>query len=86
MRIDNLVVEKVALGVKTRYLATVGKTRVESENPLLTEWGREEELPEVFRKDFDGFLVGFFLADGGKFVFYAWVNEPFERVVDGFSD
>ena len=80
------MVEEVALGVKARYLATIGKTRVESENPLLTEWGREEELPEVFRKDFDGFLVGFFLADGGKFVFYAWVNEPFERVVDGFSD
>ena len=86
MRIDNLVMKEVTLFVKTGYLTSIGKSWVEGEDTLLTEWGREEKLAEVLGKDLDGLFIGTLLAQGSKFVFNARVDKPFEGVFNGLAD
>ena len=86
MRIDNLVMQEVTLFVKASNLTSVGKTGVEGEDTLLTEWGREEKLAKVLGKDLDSFFVGTLLAQGGKFVFNARIDKTFEGVFNGLGD
>lgn len=86
MRIDNLVMEEVTLFVKASNLTSVGKTGVEGEDTLLTEWGREEKLTEVFGKDFDCLFVSTLLTQGSKFVLNARIDKTFEGVFNGLAD
>ena len=86
MRIDNLMMKEVTLFVKASNLASVGKTRVEGEDTLLTEWGREEKLAEVLGEYLDGFFVSTILAQGSKFVFNARIDKTFEGVFNGLAD
>ena len=86
MRIDNLMMKEVTLFVKASNLTSVGKTGVEGEDTLLTEWGREEKLAEVLGKDFDCLFVGTLLTQGSKFVFNARIDKTFEGVFNGLVD
>ena len=86
MRIDNLVMKEVTLFVKASNLTSVGKTGVEGEDTLLTEWGREEKLAEVLGKDFDSLFVGTLLTQGSKFVFNARIDKTFEGIFNGLAD
>ena len=78
--------EEVTLFVKASNLTSVGKTGVEGEDTLLTEWGREKKLAEVLGKDFDCFFVGTLLAQGSKFVFNARIDKTFEGIFNGLAD
>ena len=86
MWIDNLMMKEVTLFVKASNLTSVGKARVEGEDTLLTEWGREEKLAEVLGKYLDSLFVGTLLAQGSKFVFNARIDKTFEGVFNGLAN
>ena len=80
------MMQKVTLFVKTSYLTSIGKARVEGEDTLLTEGRREKKLAEVLGKNLDGFFVSTILAQCGKFVFNARIDKTFEGVFNGLGD
>ena len=80
------MMKEVTLFVKASNLASVGKTGVEGEDTLLTEWGREEKLTEVLSKDLDSLFVGTLLTQCSKFIFNARIDKTFEGVFNGLAD
>ena len=84
MRIDGLIVQQVALCVETNHLASRAIPRVDAHYPFLSQRRSQEQLTEVSGKDTDGFLVGFFLAEGGKFGLDAGLQQTLVGITHGF--
>lgn len=85
VRVEDLVVEQVALGVEAGDLASVGKSGVDGHHALLSQRGGEEQLAQVLGEDMDGLFVGLFLAQRRKLILNTRVYEPSEGVLHGFA-
>ena len=82
---DSLVMEKVALSVKTHYLATCAESRVNTHDALLSQRSRHKQLAQIVGKDVNGFLLSLFPAVCGKLVFDRWLQQTFVSVLNGLS-
>ena len=82
---DGFMVEQVALCIETHDLATRAESRVNTHHPLLSEWCREQKLAQILGKDVDGLLVCLLLAEGGKLVFYAGLEQALVGIVHRFA-
>ena len=85
VRVEDLVVEQVALGVEAGDLASVGKSGVDGHHALLSQRGGEEQLAQVLGEDMDGLFVGLFLAQRRKLILNTRVYEPSEGVLHGLA-
>ena len=62
MRIDDVVVQEIALGVETGYLAAVTETGVDRHRPLLPYGRRKKELLEILPENIHRLHVGLLLC------------------------
>ena len=83
MRIDDLVVEKVAVHVKAGYLAAVSESRVDRHRPLLAHRRRKQELGKIVSEDSHRLLVGLFLGLLDDLVGDGWLEQTFESIIHG---
>jgi len=56
------MVQQGSLAVKAYQLAACSLSRVNSKYVLFTQRGCQQQLPQVFRENAYGLLVGFFLG------------------------
>ena len=69
--------------VKTRYLATVPKARIDSHRPFLAYRRRKQKLRKVFTKDSNRLNISFFLSFFNYLVGNRRVQKALERIVHG---
>ena len=85
MRIDDFMMHKIALGVKTRSLASIGKAWVDSHDALLSKRCCQEQLAQVLCKDNDCLLIGLLLALSCKLSLDTGFQQALECIIDGLA-
>ena len=85
MRIDDLMMHKIALGVKTCSLASIGKAWVDSHDTLLSKRSCQEQLTQVLCKDNDSLLVGLLLALRSKLSLDTGFQQTLEGIIDSLA-
>ena len=85
VRVNVLVVKQVALSIETYHFATCTEAGIDTHDALLPQRGGQEQLAQVGGKDADGFVVGPFLAAGGKFGFDRRLQQAFVGILYGFG-
>ena len=83
MRVDGLIVEKVALRVEADHLAACAESRVESEYSLLPERSRHEQLLKVIDEDADSLLVRLLFGEVGELRLDAGLDKSLVAVLYG---
>ena len=86
MRIDDFMVQEIALLVQAGYLAAVAETRIDGHGPFLPDRRFQQELPQVLAEDFDGFDIGFLLVLLDDFRRNGRNDEAVQGVFDGQPD
>ena len=85
MRIDDLMMHKIALGVKTCCLASIGKAWVDSHDTLLSKRCCQEQLAQVLCKNNDCLLIGLLLALSCKLSLDTGFQQALECIIDGLA-
>ena len=80
-RIDDVVVQQVALFVQAHHLAARAESRVNSQHAFTSQRRSEQQLPHVLGKGLDGLIVGFLLGRRGKFGLYRGLDQALETVL-----
>ena len=85
MRINNFMMNQIALRIKTASLATIGKTRVNRHHAFLSERSRQQELAQVFGEDHNSLLIRLLLAERSKFGFNARLQQSLKGIIHRFT-
>ena len=84
MWVDILVVQQVALRIQAHHLTAGAESGVYSHHPFLPQGRCQQQLPQVFRKDADGFIVGTLLALRGKLGLDGRFQQTLVGILHGF--
>ena len=82
---DGLVVEQVALGVEAHHLTTGAESGVDAHHAFLSERCIHKQLAKILGEHLYGFLVGLFLAHGGKLGLDAGLQQTIVAVFYGLG-
>ena len=63
MWINSTVMNEIPLRIQADYFTTRAKTRVQGQYPLGPQRRSQQQLPQVLRKNTDGFFIGLILTD-----------------------
>ena len=86
MRENGLVVQQVALSVKTYHLATGAESGIDRQHAFLSERSGEQQLPQVLGEHLYRLLVGAGLGLGQRFPLHRRFQQPFVPVPNGRFD
>jgi len=79
-------VQELALAVEADHLAACAEARVDGQDVLLPQRGRQQQLPQVVGKDADRGLVGAPLRLEADLRFHGRAQQAPVAVVDGLAD
>ena len=85
MGINCFIVQQISLFIQTNYFASGSKARIDTHHPFLSQWRGKKQLFQIFGKNTDGFVVGFFFTRGCKFIFNCRLQKSFERIFDSIN-
>ena len=83
MRINSFIVQQISIFIQTNHFTAAAVTGIDGENTFFAQRWCQQELPEVFRKNRDGFFVGFCFGFLKRFIGYCRFQKPFVTVFYG---
>ena len=85
MRINDFMMNQIALRIETASLATIGKTRVNRHHAFLSERSRQQKLAQVFGEDHNSLLIRLLLAERSKFGFNARLQQSLKGIIHSLT-
>ena len=86
VQVDHVRVFQLSLPVETDHFAARAEAGVDRQHVLAAQRRRQQQFPQVLRKDPDGLLVGPLLGLHQDFRLHRWGEEPLVAVEGGLAD